>query len=121
LLQALSDSPNRLYADALLLLRETGLRIGELCDLELDCVHEIPGQGAWMKVPLGKLLTERMVPIDEETVELIDRIAIERSPGRPLRHPRSGSSSNSSSPIKAGGSRPARCVTSCTVPLARRV
>ena len=55
LLQALSDSPNRLYADALLLLRETGLRIGELCDLELDCVHEIPGQGAWMKVPLGKL------------------------------------------------------------------
>jgi integrase len=90
LLQALSDSPNRLYADALLLLRETGLRIGELCDLELDCVHEIPGQGAWMKVPLGKLLTERMVPIDEETVELIDRIAIERSPGRPLRHPRSG-------------------------------
>ena len=90
LLQALSDSPNRLYADALLLLRETGLRIGELCDLELDCVHEIPGQGAWMKVPLGKLLTERMVPIDEETVELIDRIAAERSPGRPLRHPRNG-------------------------------
>jgi len=86
----LSRLPNRLYADALLLLRETGLRIGELCDLELDCVHEIPGQGAWMKVPLGKLLTERMVPIDEETVELIDRIAIERSPGRPLRHPRSG-------------------------------
>jgi integrase len=31
-----------------------------------------------------------MVPIDEETVELIDRIAAERSPGRPLRHPRNG-------------------------------
>jgi site-specific recombinase XerD len=38
----------------------------------------------------GKLLTERMVPIDEETVELIDRIAACRSPGRPLRHPRTG-------------------------------
>jgi site-specific recombinase XerD len=88
LLQALVDSPNRLYADALLLLRETGLRIGELCDLELDCVHEIPGQGAWLKVPLGKLLTERMVPIDDETVALIDCIAANRSPGRPLRHPR---------------------------------
>jgi hypothetical protein len=38
----------------------------------------------------GKLLTERMVPIDEETVAIIDRIAEHRSPGRPLRHPRTG-------------------------------
>ena len=30
-------------------------------DLELDCVHEVPRQGAWLKVPLGKLNTERMV------------------------------------------------------------
>ena len=87
---ALEDSPNRLYADALLLLRATGMRIGELTDLELDCVHEVPGSGAWLKIPLGKLLTERMVPIDEETVELVDRIVAHRSPGRPLRHPRTG-------------------------------
>jgi len=90
LLAALEKSPNRLRADALLLLRATGMRIGELTMLELDCVHEVPGQGAWLKVPLGKLLTERMVPIDEETVEIIDRIAQHRSPGRPLRHPRTG-------------------------------
>jgi site-specific recombinase XerD len=90
LLRALEDSPNRLYADALLLLRATGMRIGELVDLELDCVHEVPGQGAWLKVPLGKLLTERMVPIDEETLKLVDRITVHRSPGRPLRHPRTG-------------------------------
>jgi len=90
LLRALEDSPNRLYADALLLLRATGMRIGELVDLELDCVHEVPGSGAWLKVPLGKLLTERMVPIDEETTGLIDRIVTHRSPGRPLRHPRTG-------------------------------
>jgi hypothetical protein len=62
--------------------------VGELLDLELDCVHEIPGQGAWLKVPLGKLATERMVPLDEETVALIDRICAHRSPGRPLPHPR---------------------------------
>src|SRR6202011_1590741 len=29
-------------------------------------------------------------PLDDETVELIDRIVIHRSPGRPLRHPRTG-------------------------------
>jgi hypothetical protein len=31
-----------------------------------------------------------MVPIDDETVDLIDRIAANRSPGRPLRHPQTG-------------------------------
>jgi hypothetical protein len=45
----LERSPNRLRADALLLMRATGLRIGELVDLELDCVHEVPGQGAWFE------------------------------------------------------------------------
>jgi hypothetical protein len=58
-----------------------------LLDLELDCVHEIPGHGTWLKVPLGKLDTERMIPLDEQTVELIDRITQIRSQGRPLPHP----------------------------------
>lgn len=90
LMAALEASPNRLRSDALLLLRATGMRIGELVDLELDCVHEVPGSGAWLKVPLGKLDTERMVPLDDETLIIVDRIAEHRSPGRPLRHPRSG-------------------------------
>ena len=87
---ALRASPNRLRADALLLLRATGMRIGELLDLELDCVHEVPGAGAWLKVPLGKLDTERMVPIDDDTLDLVDRIVAHRSPGKPLPHPRTG-------------------------------
>ena len=87
---ALARSEFRLAADALLLQRACGLRIGELLDLELDCVHEIPGNGAWLKVPLGKLDTERMVPLDDETVALIDRIVATRSEGRPLPHPRTG-------------------------------
>lgn len=87
---ALEASPKRLEAGALLLLRATGLRIGELLDLELDCVHEVPGHGAWLKVPLGKLLTERMVPLDEEALAIIDRIVVHRSPSRPVRHPRTG-------------------------------
>ncbi len=90
LVGALESSPNRLLADALLLMRASGIRIGELRDLELDCVHEVPGQGAWLKVPLGKLLTERMVPLEDDTVAIIDQIVAHRSPGRPLRHPRTG-------------------------------
>ena len=87
---ALEASEYRLAADALLLARAVGLRIGELLDLELDCVHQIGGHGAWLKVPLGKLDTERMVPLDDETVALIDRITATRSSGKPLRHPRTG-------------------------------
>jgi integrase len=90
LTDALAASDYRLAADALLLARACGLRIGELLDLELDCVHEIGGHGSWLKVPLGKLDTERMVPLDDETVTLIDRIAATRTPGRPLPHPRTG-------------------------------
>jgi integrase len=81
---------NELAACALRLQRSCGLRIGELLDLELDCVHEVPGQGAWLKVPLGKLDSERMVPLDDDILELIDHIVEIRSPGRPLPHPRYG-------------------------------
>src|SRR5213076_3607612 len=88
LVAALEASSETLAANALLLARQTGLRIGELVDLELDCVHEVPGQGAWLKVPLGKLKTERMVPLDEETLVLLDQIMSTRSAGRPIPHPR---------------------------------
>jgi len=90
LADALHRSPRALAANALLLARAMGIRIGELIDLELDCVHEVPGQGAWLKVPLGKLKTERMVPLDDDTVAIVDRIVEVRSPGLPLPHPRYG-------------------------------
>ena len=90
LTDALTVSAYRLAAGALLLQRACGLRIGELLDLELDCVHEVPGQGAWLKVPLGKLETERMVPLDEQILTIIDEIIETRSAGRPLPHPRTG-------------------------------
>lgn len=67
LIAALSDHPaNEVAALALRLQRACGLRIGETLDLELDCVHQIVGNGSWLKVPLGKLDTERMVPLDTE-------------------------------------------------------
>jgi len=57
---------DELAACALRLQRCCGLRIGKLLDLELDCVHETrPRQLA--ESPLGKLDTERMVPIDDGT------------------------------------------------------
>ncbi|WP_328708222.1 site-specific integrase [Microbispora hainanensis] len=89
LAEVLRDHPgNELAACALRLQRACGLRIGELLDLELDCVHEVPGHGSWLKIPLGKLDTERMVPLDDDVLALIDHIIDLRSHGRPMPHPR---------------------------------
>jgi integrase len=74
----------------LLILRHTGLRISELLALELDCVHEVPGKGAWLKVPLGKLRTERMVPLAPGTLDLVDEAIQHRGRQRPLPDPATG-------------------------------
>src|ERR1043166_4342973 len=52
---------------AILLLRRTGLRLGECLDLELDCVVDYGLTGTWLRVPLGKLGTERAIPLDAAT------------------------------------------------------
>ncbi len=55
---------------ALRLLRGTGMRIGECLNLAVDSLREV-GPGYWaIRVPLGKLHTERWVPIDQETREV---------------------------------------------------
>lgn len=84
--------------------RACGLRIGELLDLELDCIHEIPGQGSWLKVPLGKLNSERMIPVDDKVLTLVDRITTTRSAGRPMIHPRTGAPQTSCSPTMENNS-----------------
>jgi len=63
---------------AITLLRRSGLRLGECLDLELDCVVDYGATGSWLRVPLGKLATERMVPLDPGTVELLDAWATGR-------------------------------------------
>ncbi len=72
------------------LLRATGMRVGELLDLELDCIVDFDSRGTWLRVPLGKLGTERMVPLDPETIELFDEWTSRRGPHRSLPHPRDG-------------------------------
>jgi site-specific recombinase XerD len=59
---------------ALLLMRRTGLRIGELIGLEHQCLRADAKGRLYLKVPLGKLDTERLVPLDEHTVALLRRL-----------------------------------------------
>lgn len=66
----------------LLLMRRTGLRIGELRALPLHCVQQDPHGNFFLKVPLGKLDTERLVPLDPRTLRLLEKLRVLGSTGR---------------------------------------
>ena len=70
---------NDLGGNVFLLLRHTGMRIGECVDLSYDCLRSTaPNQWA-IHVPLGKLKTERMVPVDAFVRDLVQRLRFFRS------------------------------------------
>jgi site-specific recombinase XerD len=63
-----------LYSNALLLIRQTGIRLGECIHLALDCLRPL-GDDQWaLHVPLGKLHTERLVPVDDNVRQVVARI-----------------------------------------------
>ena len=61
------------YALMFLLLRHTGMRISELVNLPFNPVIDHNG-AKFIKVPLGKMYTERMVPLSIETYNVICKI-----------------------------------------------
>lgn len=72
-----------LSANALLLTRATGIRIGECIDLALDCLRQI-GPDQWaLHVPIGKLHTERLVPADPDVRRIVASILALRAQAPP--------------------------------------
>jgi len=65
--QASTGPRDRLVVE---LLARTGMRAGELADLEADAVVRI-GAGHWLRIPLGKLRNDRYVPLHPQLVELL--------------------------------------------------
>ena len=108
---------NDLPSNVLLLIRHTGMRIGECVDLAYDCLHNA-GPDRWaIHVPLGKLKTERMVPIDSFVCQIVHRLRFFRSfdplpfDGRLLARPRT-----QADPCQATAFLPSRCCRSCRYP-----
>jgi site-specific recombinase XerD len=62
-----TDPRDRLVIE---LLARTGMRAGELSDLDADAVVLI-GQAHWLRIPLGKLRNDRYVPLHPELVTLL--------------------------------------------------
>jgi site-specific recombinase XerD len=65
--RASADPRDRLVAE---LLARTGMRAGELADLDADAVVQI-GAGHWLRIPLGKLRNDRYVPLHPDLVKLL--------------------------------------------------
>ena len=61
---------------------------GHAC-VDAGCVDGGPA-GTWLQVPLGKLKTERSVPLDETTVATLDAWAATRGRQRAISHPQTG-------------------------------
>lgn len=91
----LSPEYDQLFQDAFLassnflvrsfhLMRHTGIRLGELKSLPFDCVRTDLDGNSLLKVPLGKMDTERLVPLAPDVLDLIKKLqetARQRSKG----------------------------------------
>jgi hypothetical protein len=53
------------------MLARTGMRVGELCALRADAVVII-GDAHWLRIPIGKLHNDRLIPLHPELVEQLD-------------------------------------------------
>jgi integrase len=85
---AVGDLDDRFARVGITVLRHTGLRMGELLDLELDHVVDYGPSGAWLRVPLGKLNNERAVPVDDAALEALEEWLAHRPSVRARPHPR---------------------------------
>jgi len=70
-MRALAAEPRLQRRVAIELLARTGMRVGELCDLEADAVTVI-GDAHWLRIPLGKRHNDRYVPLHPHLVELLE-------------------------------------------------
>ncbi len=87
---AVANLDDRFARVGITVLRRTGLRIGELLDLELDHLVDYGPNGTWLRVPLGKLNDERSVPVDDTALEALEEWLSHRPGQRARPHPRDG-------------------------------
>jgi integrase len=89
-MDAVAGLEDRFARVGITVLRHTGLRIGELLDLELGHLADYGPNGTWLRVPLGKLNNERSVPVDDIALEALAEWLAHRPSQRARPHPRDG-------------------------------
>jgi site-specific recombinase XerD len=77
LLQAARNDPDPFVRLVVEFLARTGLRKSELIGLRTDAVVQI-GATHWLRVPVGKLHTDRYIPLHPQLKELLDDWLVDR-------------------------------------------
>ena len=72
LLQAARNLPEQFDRLAVELLARTGMRKGELLGLTIDAVVQI-GSAFWLRTPVGKMHTDRYIPLHPSLKQMLDR------------------------------------------------
>ena len=70
-MNAARNLPDPLDRLMVITLARTGMRRGELLGLTIDAVVQI-GTGYWLRTPVGKLHTDRYIPLHPQLKELLD-------------------------------------------------
>jgi site-specific recombinase XerD len=84
------QSAGGLLANALLLLRYTGMRCGEVLELEVDSIQRHADGQVFVRVPEGNGTEERCIPVDPATWEIAEEIRRLRGEHPPIPHPATG-------------------------------
>jgi integrase len=72
---------------AMLLLRWSGARGGEIRRLSIDCLDAYPDGYPRLRIPVGKTYTERMIPLHPQAAEALrDLIELTKATGAAARH-----------------------------------
>lgn len=74
---AAAQLPDELDRLMVQILARTGMRRGELLGLRIDAIVQI-GTGYWLRTPVGKLHTDRYIPLDPALKTLIDHWIADR-------------------------------------------
>ncbi|MBC9880376.1 phage integrase family protein [Bradyrhizobium sp. INPA01-394B] len=74
LMAAVVELPCPWQRAALLVARWSGARRGEICRLPIDCLDAYPDGTARLRIPAGKTMKERLVPLHDDAAEALHPI-----------------------------------------------
>ncbi|MEE1805514.1 tyrosine-type recombinase/integrase [Streptomyces sp. BE133] len=87
LMQAVEDLEDPRQRTALLLLRWSGARRGEIARLPVDCLDAYPDGYPRLRIPVGKTYTERMIPLHPQAADALrDLIETAKAANAAARH-----------------------------------
>jgi integrase len=102
-MKAIEELENPYQRAALLLVRWSGARRGEVRRLTLDCLDAYPDGYPRLRIPVGKTYTERMIPLHPQGADALRELIELGKAAAP--YPRTGSATPVGTQLAEGGAQ----------------